>query len=286
MRSNRHWLRSAALAGLVLSGGTISLAQQPERTNAADAPQRTIRQTERGQATRAQGEQTGATANARSDGTLAACLIIDNNKEIALSKLAQQHAQNDEVKAFAEKMIKDHQKFVQELQQTASAAGYQEQQLALSGAESGERANAASDTPRPRANRDTDTAQSRTGRPADSRRAARPSELDSAQSGEPVDFIALKQEVAEKCLQSAREEMTQNKSEFDMHYMGAQIMAHQGMVDTLAVFAQHASPELQSTLEQGQKTAQEHLEHAKKIKEQLAKASSDSSEKRDSKKKD
>lgn len=269
MRLNRHWLKATALAGLVMTAGSIAPAQQPERPGAADTPQRSARQ-----ADRRPGDQSTATANSQSDGTLAACLIIDNNKEIALAELAQQHAQHADVKAFAEKMIQDHQKFVQELQQIATAAGYEEQQLALSGAASGD--DDATATPRPRGNQDANTAAARTERAADARRAARPADLEGAPSDAAVDFVSLKQEVAEQCLQTARQELGQQEAEFDMHYMGAQIMAHQGMVDMLTVFAKHASPELQPTLEQGKQTAQQHLDHAKQIKEQLATASADS----------
>jgi predicted outer membrane protein len=76
--------------------------------------------------------------------------------------------------------------------------------------------------------------------------------------------------MAAQCLQSAQKGLQEaGAGEFDMHYIGAQILAHQGMVDMLTVIARHASPELQQTLEQGQQTVQAHLDEAKQIKEQL-----------------
>lgn len=51
-----------------------------------------------------------------------AFLIGPNQAEISLGQLAQQHAQNPEVKQFAERLIQDHSQFLQKLQGMASAA--------------------------------------------------------------------------------------------------------------------------------------------------------------------
>ena len=53
------------------------------------------------------------------DSQLARCLIGDNQGEIALGKLAQERAQDKDVKQFAEMMVRDHQQFVQQLERFA-----------------------------------------------------------------------------------------------------------------------------------------------------------------------
>jgi predicted outer membrane protein len=174
------------------------------------------------------------------------------------------------VKQFAEMMIKDHQQFAEQLQQIAIKGGYSEQQLTLSGAERKPESPA---TRNRSTTREPGTAQSPSDRRAADRSTARPTELDPSRSGT-IDFIGLKQELAEQCLQSSREALEkEDQARFDMHYMGAQIMAHQGMIDMLTVFARHATPELQQTLEQGRQTAEQHLEKARQIKDELARAS-------------
>ena len=87
-------------------------------------------------------------------------------------------------------------------------------------------------------------------------------------AAEGVDFISLKREIAELCLQSAEQEMSKGE-DFDKHFIGMQLMAHQGMVNTLTVFEQHASPELKETLQKGRETAQAHLDEAREIMKEL-----------------
>jgi predicted outer membrane protein len=84
-------------------------------------------------------------------------------------------------------------------------------------------------------------------------------------------LLQLHHEVAEKCLESARQEADKLGQEFDIHFMGAQIVAHKGMLDKLQVFQQHVSPETRQLLADAQKTTRKHLEEAQTIHENLSK---------------
>jgi len=53
------------------------------------------------------------------------CAAIDNEAEVSLAQLAQQKAQDQQVKTLAEHVQKDHQQAEQKLQQTAQALGIQ-----------------------------------------------------------------------------------------------------------------------------------------------------------------
>ena len=239
----------------------------PEKDAAAErraAQNRTDRDTAKRERTGANGQATQA---GNLDAQLAACLIIGNQKEIAVSKLAEQQSQNDEVKKFAQMMIADHEKFVAELQTFAEQGGFQSQQLAV-GSKSG--ASAASRQPADNAtpSRTTTERDPNARDDAANRSAARSDALD--QRGAGTELISIEREVAEQCLQSTQKELSENQgSELDQSYIGMQIGEHMGMVDKLEVFARHASPELQAILQQGQQTAQQHLEHAKKLHKQL-----------------
>jgi len=50
---------------------------------------------------------------------LAGCLLARNQSEVDLSQFAQEQAENPEVKQFAQQMVQDHQKIIQQLQQVA-----------------------------------------------------------------------------------------------------------------------------------------------------------------------
>ncbi len=53
------------------------------------------------------------------DGRLAQCILGDNQGEITLGKLAEERAKDKDVKQFAEKMVRDHEQFGQQLDKFA-----------------------------------------------------------------------------------------------------------------------------------------------------------------------
>ena len=62
---------------------------------------------------------TAGGANQEVEQFLASCLLAKNQSEVELSQFAQEQAENPEVKQFAQKMVQDHQKMIQQLQQFA-----------------------------------------------------------------------------------------------------------------------------------------------------------------------
>jgi putative membrane protein len=75
----------------------------------------------------AQGSAASAAAGAKSvpsaDAAFAKKAAIGGMAEVAMGKLAQQKAQNDQVKQFGARMVDDHSKANDELKQIASAKG-------------------------------------------------------------------------------------------------------------------------------------------------------------------
>jgi predicted outer membrane protein len=183
-------------------------------------------------------QQAGANS---ADSQLASCLIVDNQGEIALGKLAQQKSKDNDVKQFAEKMVQDHTQFMKQLEQFAGAQDGNANMNAtgpLQGAGSTDRAV--------------------------------PGAMMQPMGGQALNFVALKQEIGKKCLEMTEREMQQKEgSQFDKCYIGQQIGAHMQVLATLEVVRNQASPELASVLDKGIETTKTHLEHAQKLAKSL-----------------
>jgi predicted outer membrane protein len=255
-------LVAVTTTGLLFAAGAMAQnqppARQPLQRDPAAAPQQAR-------------PQTRTQASPQTDGQLAACLIVDNHNEIALAQLAQQRAQDAEVKAFAQRLMQDHEKFVARLQQFAAAGGYDIPRPSAAGAREVQRARPDLDDPnRPRP--------AAPGNPQTPRGEAAAPAQPAAPAGRPIaagpglDIVRLKQELGEKSLASTRQALEEKpESEFDKCFLIQQGMAHMMMQDTLEVFANHASGELRAALEDAQKTTKSHLETAKKLAERLEK---------------
>jgi uncharacterized protein (DUF305 family) len=76
---------------------------------------------------------------ADSDAVLATWLVVANNNEVALARLALQKAQSNEVKQFAQKMIDEHGQFTQKLQPFAGSVPMNERGTGATGQGNSER---------------------------------------------------------------------------------------------------------------------------------------------------
>jgi predicted outer membrane protein len=194
-------------------------------------------------------------ALAGADYFFVSCLRSETENEIALAKLAQQRAQSEEVKKFAQQMIQDHTQFLEKLQALAptepagsAAAAVQptERQTRRAEIKVGGR---------------EDVAQDRTARPA------------TASPTGGVDMMQLRKELGQQCLATLTAELERKSGpEFDRCFMGQQLFAHLAMWDALKVFGKHASPELQRTLASAQEQTEQHLQEARKILKDLESA--------------
>jgi putative membrane protein len=127
---SKHVLHAALLA---LVCGPVAVHAQSAKSPAGSASEgSTGKSSSSSQGT--QGAQPSGTASAGSSGSASASLSASDQRllkdmaqaniaEIETGKLAQQKSQNDEVKNFAQRMIDDHGKALQDLQQVAQAKG-------------------------------------------------------------------------------------------------------------------------------------------------------------------
>jgi predicted outer membrane protein len=192
------------------------------------------------------------------DAVLAAWLLADNENEVALARLAQERSKNEEVKAFAKQMIDDHQKIITKLQGMAAAA------RPMAGGDRPKGAPVDAPGDRPTGDKPGDKPADKADRPADASGVREPG------MGGPFNVVQLKNELAQKCLATARRELEQKSgAEFDKCFMGMQIGAHMAAVDTIEVFRNHATGDLKQALSECLPTVKSHLEHAKTIGKKL-----------------
>jgi putative membrane protein len=117
----RKWTIAVVVGAVALSFVGDASAQLRRRTATQEGSQPgTYSQTGQpltaGRSERASGPMQGANLT---DQQLANWLLVDNRGEIQLARVAQEKATCDEVKAFAKRMIDDHAKMVEKLQQFA-----------------------------------------------------------------------------------------------------------------------------------------------------------------------
>lgn len=197
----------------------------------------------------------------QTDRILASWVLACNNNEVTLAQAAQTKAQNSDVKQFAETMAKDHGEFGRKLQKFAGSGSE------MPGTETGHR----------RTEGETSQGETGTGRRTSEEagetgeRTGRSQPADAGmQRGADLNHVALIQELSRKQLESAQKMLAEKQgAEYDRCYMGMQVMAHVGVSDMLEVFSKHASPELRTLLQEGQKTVRTHLEKAKDIANKL-----------------
>ena len=229
MRSTKWTLAIAAL--LLLSAAPLKAQEKP-----ANGREDTV--------TSQRAAKPSATGIESTDQTVASCLTISNQEEVALAKLAVSHAENPKVKQLAEALIKDHQECLGELK-------------AFSGAPVALR------TPSDDSARKQDSASEVTREAETQRTAAR--DLDG------LNFLDIKRKMAEKCVQSAEKQWNAHRgAEGDQCFVGTQIVMHQQMIDAQEVLMQYASPKLQTFIEKSLDGTKMHLAHAETLMKELA----------------
>lgn len=221
------------------------------------------------------GEQAAGNAQWQNkEQTIAQCVAIDNQGEIALAKFAKDKLQSEEAKEFADMMVKDHSAFLAKLDRFAPNASTDNS--FLNSTDQDERTTTQRDPNA--APRDPNAPQRDPNAPQGRNVAANPNATGPVQRttgfrGEGgLDFIQVHREIAQQCLASSKEMLSEKKEdEVDQCFIGMQIAKHAAMKDKLTVLERHASGELAQTLAQGRETADKHMQHAIEIMEKLDK---------------
>ena len=182
------------------------------------------------------------------DHFIAAKLALGNMEEIALGNFASQQSQTEQVRRFAQQMVKDHTLMMQKLQPFAPDF------VSVSGGPG--------------------TAPTTTAGPAAPTESGANIQAGTAQvevgalAGARVGFDPLKvaRQISERSIASSKRELGQKRgAEFDKCYVGMQVVVHLQMLDKLHVLRDYASPKLQQGIDEGIQTTQTHLQHAKQL---------------------
>jgi predicted outer membrane protein len=223
------------------------------------------------------------------DRYLASCLLAKNQAEVQLSEIAQQKSENAEVKQFAQKMIQDHRKLIEQLQPLAGMQASTERGVSGSfGTRSETQRGTTSDTPAATRSRDitatpgspgagatippsgTTAAAPAIGTTTDTTGTASATERTSASGGALHQLAQIEKQINDRCLQAAKEELQQKSgAEFDKCFVGNAIGEHVHTLATLEVISQQTQGQLAQVAQQAQPTVQQHLEHAKQLMKQL-----------------
>ena len=185
------------------------------------------------------GNRAGAAQGNKLDQQIAACMLLGNQEEIALAQFAQEHAEHEQVKQFAQMMIEQHQQAVAKIEQAAPQVASLKLKLT---ANEGERT-----TP---------------GQP--------PQTNTTTTGGVDQQALALMQQVKQECLSLTKEELGEMKgAKFDKAYIGQQVGAHIAMLAQLRGSKDFASAELQQVIEEGEQMTEKHMTKAKEIMKEL-----------------
>jgi len=306
---NRSWIRRLSLMGACmapLAVANLATAQSPTtespvrdnaqgqladdarrpnnaQDNAADRNDRRAENAQDQARDRAaHGEHAAHGKSQIDDRTLAALLLIGNQKEVAVSQLAAERAQSPEVKQFAQEMTQAHTQFIGRLAKLAGA-----QERARDGA-----ANPFSPQRDPAGRADnaenrtaTDAAQ-RTGDANRDQGANREQRADANAQNEDrkhaawqrydlgdSPLVSFDRELADQCLQSTEKFLGQQQgAEFDRWFMALQFVEHMGMRDKLQVAQRHATGELKGLVDQGLQTTDSHIRQIEQVMRQLPQA--------------
>jgi len=216
----------------------------------------------------------------------AGCLLAKNKAEVELSQIALQKAENPEVKQFAQKMVQDHQKMIQQLQPLAMQGGASRStpsSVLSSSSESRGRSTTTegrtSDTTAlPGSSGASQTippsSTSSTIPSADATAGTTTSETATATAGMGTgavhQLMQIDRQINERALQMARDDLQQKSgAEFDKCYVGNAITAHVHALAALEVIGRQTQGTLAQVARQAQPDVQQHLDHAKQLMKQL-----------------
>jgi predicted outer membrane protein len=218
------------------------------------------------------GTQIGASQDEPIKAFLVACLLQKNRGEVELGKFAQQQSQDPQVKEFAQMLVRDHQKIVEQLEQLDHGQSAQSTTSTTTSQLDAQRQPA--DTTRL-------PGSSAAGQPA---RNQQDLGLTANRAGSQHDaaiqrLLQIDRQINERFGQAVREELQQKQgAEFDKCFVAGQIGAHMHSLAALEVLSQQGPEKLRQVAQQAEPTVRQHLEHAKQLMKQLEGSSTSQAE--------
>jgi len=198
------------------------------------------------------------------DPILACCLLIDGRKQIEVCRWAKEKAKSDDVKAFAQAEIDEHEKIKTDLRRLGfeypapPQFGNQFQQ-------GGQFPQNGQPSAQPGPGQTVTATQAVTGAP----------QLIGFQQQGPrmiavgrlllppglVEIVGLSHEVADQCVANAKAGLEKKAGEgkFDKAFVGMQLHEHYGLLDKCQVFEKHSTDRMREVLQQGRPIIERHI---------------------------
>jgi predicted outer membrane protein len=203
-------------------------------------------------------EKSDASATSRIEHDIAAIKWAECKNEIELAKFAQTKSQNEQVREFAAKMVKEHGEACKDLEKWGGGRA-----AVSSKAEPAATEKPAEKTDGPGARLELQT--KRGGVVGVDFNVA-----GSAHATGAIDWVAIHRQMADKCLAAAKKELADKEgAEFDKCFIGMQLGAHQKTIIADEVFANYVSADAKEKLDKCREMATEHLNEAKNIMKSL-----------------
>ena len=246
--SSKYVAVAAALVAVGLSGRALAQRNDPNARN--DQQNNASRQT--ADRTGAEGQKEG-----KIDQMIADELLGMSTGEVQLANFVLQRTQNESVRQFAQMMIQDHNKLNTELEKFASP------DLVKSLGEAARQAGQPGQPgqlPQPGA-----TATTQPGAVPTTPGAAQPGERNTTDvaSGENVKIC---EDIGKQIGSLVTRELGQYQgSDFDRAYAGQQFWGHVTFIGVAKGAENHVSADLKQVLNQGATTAEQHLEHCRRL---------------------
>ncbi len=225
--------------------------------------------TRRGNQNTNQSAQVGGQHQSQSlEKLLVGSLVQKNQGEVEMGKLAQQYAQDEQVKQFAQMMVQSHTKLISDLKELKSGAGGTA--LRVNNGDSTSDSNARSTERAEAIDRNSNSTNNEQGtnltpgNASDHNQGTAKSQHYS--SGVDSQLASVLHEACAKHQQMTKEMLTKYKgSEFDMAYIGQQIAAHTMMLADLQAFKDKGDQDFQQVLQKATSETENHLQQAKSI---------------------
>jgi predicted outer membrane protein len=244
-----NWLAMAvALSAIGIASGAF--AQRNDQNPNQNAPP-----------AKDQGQDPAAKAGQFGEGMLnqmaAEGMMQMSQSEIQLANFALQHTQNEEVRQFAQTLIKDNVDLNKQLERFASEAvrarwGSEARASADGSTAPGPNAQA----PQPSAETAGQPAKSPGGQPAPG------SEAGSM----PGSLFQIRKDISDQVVVSIERELGKYQgSDFDRAFLGQQFWGHVVSIAAATAGEKHVSGELKQVVNQSAKTAEKHLEDCRKL---------------------
>lgn len=267
-------MRKLLLLATVAAFAAAPALAQPQPNAGQSAPGRSTQASPTPQASPRPGSQASSTARQMSATEFLRQAQMSDRYEIASSRMAQDKAQKDEVKRFAQEMVRDHTRTTQELMDLmqrvrggAQMSGATQPGAASGATQSGAASGATqSGSPGQAASRAGGTQGG--GSTAGSGSAAGATQggagLTTAQGGVQAEGLDSEHQQMLQRLQSA------SGAEFDRTYMQQQVQAHQKAVDMFTAYSQQGdNAEAKQWAAKTLPALQQHLQRAQQLQRSL-----------------